>query len=144
MNLLLLEKNEVDRKLEAATKSKIHYKQQWGRALASLPNVNSTIPACLGNISSLHDILLNNMYGVHGKIPWGSTSDEVNNLSDWYNNNGWVHLLKQREAARKFIPAKYKNFTVTANRESFFTRKFLPLKYFNLSCIQFIYLSGFS
>jgi len=39
MNLLLLEKNEVDRKLEASTKSKIHYKQQWGRALRELARI---------------------------------------------------------------------------------------------------------
>ncbi|BFY97039.1 hypothetical protein BsWGS_00079 [Bradybaena similaris] len=33
INLLTVEKFELDRKLDAATKSKIHYKQQWGRAL---------------------------------------------------------------------------------------------------------------
>ena len=27
---------ELERKLEAATKSKVHYKQQWGRALKEL------------------------------------------------------------------------------------------------------------
>ena len=27
---------EVERKLDAATKSKVHYKQQWGRALKEL------------------------------------------------------------------------------------------------------------
>ncbi|GFO36195.1 centrosomal protein of 120 kda [Plakobranchus ocellatus] len=33
LNLLNMEKIELERKLEAATKSKLHYKQQWGRAL---------------------------------------------------------------------------------------------------------------
>ncbi|KAK7009202.1 centrosomal protein of 120 kDa [Biomphalaria glabrata] len=33
INLLTMEKIELERKLDAATKSKVHYKQQWGRAL---------------------------------------------------------------------------------------------------------------
>lgn len=36
MNLLTLEKVELERKLESCTKSKLHYKQQWGRALKEL------------------------------------------------------------------------------------------------------------
>uniref|UniRef100_A0A4W3J627 Centrosomal protein 120 n=1 Tax=Callorhinchus milii TaxID=7868 RepID=A0A4W3J627_CALMI len=36
INLLTLEKVEFERKLESATKSKLHYKQQWGRALKEL------------------------------------------------------------------------------------------------------------
>ncbi|XP_051950494.1 centrosomal protein of 120 kDa-like [Xyrauchen texanus] len=36
VNLLTLEKVELERKLESATKSKLHYKQQWGRALKEL------------------------------------------------------------------------------------------------------------
>ncbi|XP_051963834.1 centrosomal protein of 120 kDa-like [Xyrauchen texanus] len=36
VNLLMLEKVELERKLESATKSKLHYKQQWGRALKEL------------------------------------------------------------------------------------------------------------
>ncbi|KAK3540585.1 hypothetical protein QTP70_034343 [Hemibagrus guttatus] len=36
INLLRLEKAELERKLESATKSKLHYKQQWGRALKEL------------------------------------------------------------------------------------------------------------
>ncbi|XP_033037318.1 centrosomal protein of 120 kDa isoform X2 [Trachypithecus francoisi] len=36
INLLALEKVELERKLESATKSKLHYKQQWGRALKEL------------------------------------------------------------------------------------------------------------
>ncbi|XP_017374929.1 centrosomal protein of 120 kDa isoform X2 [Cebus imitator] len=36
INLLNLEKVELERKLESATKSKLHYKQQWGRALKEL------------------------------------------------------------------------------------------------------------
>uniref|UniRef100_A0A0B6ZYD3 C2 domain-containing protein n=2 Tax=Arion vulgaris TaxID=1028688 RepID=A0A0B6ZYD3_9EUPU len=36
VNLLNMEKMELDRKLDAATKSKIYYKQQWGRALKEL------------------------------------------------------------------------------------------------------------
>ncbi|XP_053405525.1 centrosomal protein of 120 kDa-like [Mercenaria mercenaria] len=36
INLLTLEKVELERKLDAVTKSKIHYKQQWGRALKEL------------------------------------------------------------------------------------------------------------
>uniref|UniRef100_A0A3B4Z5K4 Centrosomal protein 120 n=1 Tax=Stegastes partitus TaxID=144197 RepID=A0A3B4Z5K4_9TELE len=36
VNLLALEKVELERKLESTTKSKLHYKQQWGRALKEL------------------------------------------------------------------------------------------------------------
>uniref|UniRef100_A0A4W4EWW4 C2 domain-containing protein n=1 Tax=Electrophorus electricus TaxID=8005 RepID=A0A4W4EWW4_ELEEL len=36
INLLRLEKVELERKLESTTKSKLHYKQQWGRALKEL------------------------------------------------------------------------------------------------------------
>ncbi|KAJ8285254.1 hypothetical protein GJAV_G00024690 [Gymnothorax javanicus] len=36
INLLNLEKVELERKLESTTKSKLHYKQQWGRALKEL------------------------------------------------------------------------------------------------------------
>lgn len=36
INLLRMEKTELERKLETANKSKIHYKQQWGRALREL------------------------------------------------------------------------------------------------------------
>ncbi|KAF1487936.1 hypothetical protein FQV18_0002669, partial [Eudyptula minor novaehollandiae] len=36
INLLNLEKVELERKLESATKSKLHYKQQWTRALKEL------------------------------------------------------------------------------------------------------------
>uniref|UniRef100_A0A667WF86 Centrosomal protein 120 n=1 Tax=Myripristis murdjan TaxID=586833 RepID=A0A667WF86_9TELE len=36
INLLSLEKVELERKLESTTKSKLHYKQQWGRALREL------------------------------------------------------------------------------------------------------------
>ncbi|NXI49996.1 CE120 protein, partial [Chloroceryle aenea] len=36
INLLSLEKVELERKLESATKSKLHYKQQWTRALKEL------------------------------------------------------------------------------------------------------------
>ncbi|XP_078141380.1 centrosomal protein of 120 kDa [Centroberyx gerrardi] len=36
INLLSLEKVELERKLESTTKSKLHYKQQWGRALKEL------------------------------------------------------------------------------------------------------------
>lgn len=36
INLLTLEKVELERKLESAMKSKLHYKQQWGRALKEL------------------------------------------------------------------------------------------------------------
>ncbi|KAI4882818.1 hypothetical protein NFI96_025052 [Prochilodus magdalenae] len=36
INMLRLEKAEMERKLESTTKSKLHYKQQWGRALKEL------------------------------------------------------------------------------------------------------------
>ncbi|XP_038077302.1 centrosomal protein of 120 kDa-like [Patiria miniata] len=36
LSLLKLEKVELERKLESVTKSKLHYKQQWGRALKEL------------------------------------------------------------------------------------------------------------
>ena len=36
LNLAKLEKAEVERKLESAIKSKLHYKQQWGRTLKEL------------------------------------------------------------------------------------------------------------
>uniref|UniRef100_A0A3P9J054 Centrosomal protein 120 n=1 Tax=Oryzias latipes TaxID=8090 RepID=A0A3P9J054_ORYLA len=38
-NLLTLEKVELERKLESTTKSKLHYKQQWGRALKELARI---------------------------------------------------------------------------------------------------------
>lgn len=44
---------ELERKLESTTKSKLHYKQQWGRALKELANfkqvlfINPLTPACL-------------------------------------------------------------------------------------------------
>ncbi|XP_044131817.1 centrosomal protein of 120 kDa isoform X2 [Bufo gargarizans] len=39
INLLALEKVELERKLESTTKSKLHYKQQWGRALKELARI---------------------------------------------------------------------------------------------------------
>ncbi|KAM4710500.1 centrosomal protein of 120 kDa [Discoglossus pictus] len=39
INLLTLEKVELERKLESSTKSKLHYKQQWGRALKELARI---------------------------------------------------------------------------------------------------------
>ncbi|XP_066130298.1 centrosomal protein of 120 kDa isoform X2 [Saccopteryx bilineata] len=39
ISLLNLEKVELERKLESATKSKLHYKQQWGRALKELARI---------------------------------------------------------------------------------------------------------
>jgi len=39
INLLKMEKVELERKLETANKSKIHYKQQWGRALRELARI---------------------------------------------------------------------------------------------------------
>ncbi|KAJ7993772.1 hypothetical protein DPEC_G00258170 [Dallia pectoralis] len=39
INLLSLEKVELERKLESTTKSKLHYKQQWGRALKELARI---------------------------------------------------------------------------------------------------------
>ncbi|XP_077147170.1 centrosomal protein of 120 kDa [Ranitomeya variabilis] len=39
INLLTLEKVELERKLESTTKSKLHYKQQWGRALKELARI---------------------------------------------------------------------------------------------------------
>ena len=36
LNLARLEKAELERKLESTTKSKLHYKQQWGRTLKEL------------------------------------------------------------------------------------------------------------
>ncbi|KAJ7339657.1 hypothetical protein OS493_006064 [Desmophyllum pertusum] len=39
INLLKMEKVELERKLETTNKSKIHYKQQWGRALRELARI---------------------------------------------------------------------------------------------------------
>merc|ERR1719193_388807 len=36
LHILTLEKHELEKKVEAATKSKLHYKQQWGRTLKEL------------------------------------------------------------------------------------------------------------
>merc|ERR1712096_257779 len=36
LNLAKLEKSELERKLESVNKSKLHYKQQWGRTLREL------------------------------------------------------------------------------------------------------------
>lgn len=35
----MLVKAELERKLESCTKSKLHYKQQWGRALKELARI---------------------------------------------------------------------------------------------------------
>ncbi|XP_064498709.1 centrosomal protein of 120 kDa isoform X5 [Pseudopipra pipra] len=43
INLLTLEKVELERKLESATKSKLHYKQQWTRALKELARLKQAI-----------------------------------------------------------------------------------------------------
>ncbi|XP_037365350.1 centrosomal protein of 120 kDa isoform X3 [Talpa occidentalis] len=43
INLLTLEKVELERKLESATKSKLHYKQQWGRALKELARLKQIL-----------------------------------------------------------------------------------------------------
>eukprot|EP00112_Aurelia_sp_Birch-Aquarium-sp1_P009678 Seg2106.2 transcript_id=Seg2106.2/GoldUCD/mRNA.D3Y31 product="Centrosomal protein of 120 kDa" protein_id=Seg2106.2/GoldUCD/D3Y31 len=42
LSLALLEKVELERKLEIATKSKIHYKQQWGKALRELAKMKQS------------------------------------------------------------------------------------------------------
>ena len=39
--LFWLLQNELERKIEAVTKSKIHYKQQWGRALRELARIKT-------------------------------------------------------------------------------------------------------
>ncbi|XP_068693226.1 centrosomal protein of 120 kDa-like isoform X1 [Montipora foliosa] len=39
INLLKMEKADLERKLETSNKSKIHYKQQWGRALRELARI---------------------------------------------------------------------------------------------------------
>ncbi|KAF0022582.1 hypothetical protein F2P81_025208 [Scophthalmus maximus] len=44
VNLLTLEKVELERKLDSTTKSKLHYKQQWGRALKELARFKQTFP----------------------------------------------------------------------------------------------------
>lgn len=36
LQLVTLEKQELERKLDSVNKSKLHYKQQWGRALKEL------------------------------------------------------------------------------------------------------------
>ncbi|XP_067934531.1 centrosomal protein of 120 kDa-like [Watersipora subatra] len=45
INLLTLEKVELERKLEATNKSKAHYKQQWGRALKENAKLKETSDA---------------------------------------------------------------------------------------------------
>ncbi|KAK1892431.1 Centrosomal protein of 120 kDa [Dissostichus eleginoides] len=45
INLLTLEKVELERKLETTTKSKLHYKQQWGRALKELARFKQEVPS---------------------------------------------------------------------------------------------------
>ncbi|TKC41958.1 hypothetical protein EI555_010916 [Monodon monoceros] len=45
INLLTLEKVELERKLESTTKSKLHYKQQWGRALKELARLKQVTNA---------------------------------------------------------------------------------------------------
>ncbi|KGM00262.1 Centrosomal protein of 120 kDa, partial [Charadrius vociferus] len=51
INLLTLEKVELERKLESATKSKLHYKQQWTRSLKELARFKQrereSVMACL-------------------------------------------------------------------------------------------------
>ena len=43
INLLTLEKVELERKLDSVTKSKVHYKQQWGRALKELAKLKQKV-----------------------------------------------------------------------------------------------------
>lgn len=38
---------ELERKLESTTKSKLHYKQQWGRALKELARFKQVLYVCL-------------------------------------------------------------------------------------------------
>ncbi|KAM6034080.1 centrosomal protein of 120 kDa isoform 3-T3 [Chlamydotis macqueenii] len=66
INLLTLEKVELERKLESATKSKLHYKQQWTRALKELARLKQFAVAStllysrklwiFGNVSTYHEI----------------------------------------------------------------------------------------
>lgn len=44
-HLLTLEKAELERKLESVTKSKVHYKQQWGRSLRELAHIKQKVEA---------------------------------------------------------------------------------------------------
>ncbi|OWK11925.1 CEP120 [Cervus elaphus hippelaphus] len=54
INLLTLEKVELERKLESATKSKLHYKQQWGRALKELARLKQ-LPRLLALYAHLRE-----------------------------------------------------------------------------------------
>ncbi|TKS78172.1 Centrosomal protein of 120 kDa [Collichthys lucidus] len=62
INLLTLEKVELERKLESTTKSKLHYKQQWGRALKELArfkqSVNESADEHLSRLLEERDTLL--------------------------------------------------------------------------------------
>ena len=80
--------------------------------LHALPYVQSVLPCCLGNLSTLREIHLNAMPGIVGKIPWGSTIDEFNNVtivdsSDLnqdtdFKNTKWVHLLNEERNVFRF------------------------------------------
>lgn len=43
---------ELERKLESTTKSKLHYKQQWGRALKELARLKQVHDSCFTNFNS--------------------------------------------------------------------------------------------
>uniref|UniRef100_A0A8C9U6P1 Centrosomal protein 120 n=1 Tax=Scleropages formosus TaxID=113540 RepID=A0A8C9U6P1_SCLFO len=60
INLLSLEKVELERKLESTTKSKLHYKQQWGRALKELARFKQVRSATQQLLSRcrIHRVLL--------------------------------------------------------------------------------------
>ncbi|XP_066472836.1 centrosomal protein of 120 kDa isoform X2 [Tiliqua scincoides] len=56
ISILTLEKGDLERKLESATKSKLHYKQQWARALKELARLKQQSPQITGWHEKLEDV----------------------------------------------------------------------------------------
>jgi hypothetical protein len=54
--------------------------------LLALPMLRSTLPPCLGNVTGLIYIELNQLIGLTGEIPW----------FDQYGYNGWINLVNTR------------------------------------------------
>lgn len=54
---MLFVKGELERKLESCTKSKLHYKQQWGRALKELARIKQVKSTSGTNLLQFSDTL---------------------------------------------------------------------------------------
>ncbi|NXF37865.1 CE120 protein, partial [Nyctibius bracteatus] len=99
INLLTLEKVELERKLESATKSKLHYKQQWTRALKELARLKQREQEnAMAHLKKQHQELehMRLRYLVAEEKEMGKTDRQE--LEDIRNE---LNRLKQQEEERK-------------------------------------------